>query len=74
MYAQLKENGQRKTISNGGIQKGNLPTSSTASVKGMKGWNPVPVMHRKARGDDVSDKTLVAKLLALNPTVTLRTR
>ncbi len=52
MYAQLKEWTRRTLISRNGIQKVNC-LSSTASVKGMKGWNLFQLMHRKARGDDV---------------------
>ncbi len=39
----------------------------------MKGWNLFQLMHRKARGDEVTMTSLAARITVLNPTVTQRT-
>ncbi len=60
MYAQLKEWAEKADIKKW-YPEGELPKFFTSDREGMKGWNLFQLMHRKARGDDVGDKTFGGK-------------
>ncbi|EFU56936.1 hypothetical protein HMPREF9545_03306 [Escherichia coli MS 16-3] len=54
MYAQLKEWAEKNFDIKQWYPEGDLP-KFYSDRKGMKGWNLFQLMHRKARGDDVSN-------------------
>lgn len=54
MYAQLKEWAEENFDIKQWYPDGELP-KFYSDRKGMKGWNLFQLMHRKARGDDVSN-------------------
>lgn len=60
MYAQLKEWAEKNFDIKQWYPEGNLP-KFYSEREGMKGWNLFQLMHRKARGDDVGDKTFGGK-------------
>ncbi|EIT7548216.1 SslE/AcfD family lipoprotein zinc metalloprotease [Escherichia coli] len=60
MYAQLKEWAEKNFDIKKWYPEGELP-KFFSDREGMKGWNLFQLMHRKARGDDVGDKTFGGK-------------
>lgn len=60
MYAQLKEWAEKNFDITKWYPEGNLP-KFYSDREGMKGWNLFQLMHRKARGDEVGDKTFGGK-------------
>lgn len=60
MYAQLKEWAEKNFDIKKWYPDGNLP-AFYSDREGMKGWNLFQLMHRKARGDEVGDKTFGGK-------------
>lgn len=60
MYAQLKEWAEKNFDIKKWYPDSKLP-EFYSNREGMKGWNLFQLMHRKARGDDVGDKTFGGK-------------
>lgn len=60
MYAQLKEWAEKNFDIKKWYPDSKLP-EFYSEREGMKGWNLFQLMHRKARGDDVGDKTFGGK-------------
>ncbi|EEZ4380707.1 lipoprotein metalloprotease SslE [Escherichia whittamii] len=60
MYAQLKEWAEKNFDITKWYPDSKLP-AFYSDREGMKGWNLFQLMHRKARGDDVGDKTFGGK-------------
>ncbi|EFK2856754.1 lipoprotein metalloprotease SslE [Escherichia coli] len=61
MYAQLKEWAEKNFDIKTWYPEGTTLPAFYSEREGMKGWNLFQLMHRKARGDDVGDKTFGGK-------------
>ncbi|MGQ7119046.1 M60 family metallopeptidase, partial [Escherichia sp. HC-CC4] len=61
MYAQLKEWAEKNFDIKKWYPDGTPLPEFYSEREGMKGWNLFQLMHRKARGDDVGDKTFGGK-------------